>query len=484
MYRLPRMSLKPTATAADNDDEVAAVELPTSTPLPEPTATPLPTATPVPAEILLKDSDDGPIYLDTDELVFQQVSSPEDGWLVIWPDSSGTLSADQALGFIEVDAGSHDEVVVPLETDDISGRSVQIALHGGRSGADEVLGAATDNLLLIQTLAVDTPASRPMIESATSVVTEDGFLRVDRVQSDGPGWLAIYNGKSEQLLGYTSVKHGTSVDVHVPLRWQLATTDIQVRLLQDLGVVTEFEAEADLAAEFQGEAVVLNLEVGLPPEIVVFDQPMPDFIVVNRVTTPVDGYLVAFGDGNEDGTPETILGSVEVKAGATEYVEIDINNGAATPQVLLSLFSDSNGTGEFDFPDDEPVRIGLDGPRQVIVPVRSDIEGLLSVETSPTADSLHVNLVAVPVDAWLIIEILGDDSSESNSDELQLAAQLSLDAGLHHSLDLPLEGVSAGDVIRAKLYANNPDSGLFDPDRNDFPLQADGRLVFVEVVIQ
>ena len=460
------------------------VELPTSTPLPAPSATPRPTATPIPAEILLNDSPNTPIYLETDELQFEQISSPEDGWLVVWPDSSGTLSADQAIGFVEIDAGVHDEILVSLESGKISGRSVQVALHGGRSASEEVLGATTDNLILIQTLAIDTPASRPMIESATSVVTEDGFLRVDRVQSDGPGWLAIFNRSSEQLLGYAPVEDGASADVPVPVRWQIATTDVQVRLLQDLGTVTEFEADVDLVAEFQGEPVILDLAVGLPAEIVAFDQPMPDFIVVNRVSTPLDGYLVAFGDGNEDGSPETILGSVEVKAGSTEYVEININNGAATPQVLLSLFSDSNGSGEFDFPDDEPVRIGLDGPRQIIVPVRSDIEGLLAIDTSPTADSLHVNLVAVPVDAWLVIEIISETGSDAEVDELELAAQLSLDAGLHHSLDIPLEGVSSGDVIRAKLYANNPDVELFDPERNDFPLQADGRLVFVEVVIQ
>ena len=150
----------------------------------------------------------------------------------------------------------------------------------------------------------------------------------------------------------------------------------------------------------------------------------------------------------------------------------------------VRCFSDSNGSGEFDFPDDEPVRVGLDGPRQLLVPVRSDIEGLLSIDTSPTADSLHVNLVAAPVDVWLIVEIVAAEGAEPANEELELAAQLSLDAGLHHSLDIPLEGVSAGDLVRVQLYANNPDVELFDPERNDFPLQADGRFVFVEVVIR
>ena len=118
------------------------------------------------------------------------------------------------------------------------------------------------------------------------------------------------------------------------------------------------------------------------------------------------------------------------------------------------------------------------------MPVRSDIEGLLSIDTSPTADSLHVNLVAAPVDVWLIVEIIAGEDAEPASEELELAAQLSLDAGLHHSLDIPLEGVSAGDLVRVQLYANNPDVELFDPERNDFPLQADGRFVFVEVVIR
>ena len=468
----------------DANIETEEVEAATPSPSPEPTATPAPTATPISAEISLPTAADESIYLETSELVFDQISSPEDGWLVIWPDSNSALSADKALGFVEVEAGLNDEVVVPVEVSQISGRAVQVALHGGRSESGGELGAETGNLLLIQTLAVDTPTSRPMIDSATSVVMEDGFLRVDKVQSDGPGWLAIFDRATDQMLGFAPVESGASADIPVPVRWQVATSEVQIRLLQDLGNVTEFEAEVDLQAEFQGKSVALDLDVGLPAEIVIFDQPMPDFVVVNRVTTPVDGFLVVFGDENEDGSPETILGSIEVEAGATEYVEININDGAATPQVLLSLFTDSNGTGEFDFPDDEPVRVGLDGPRQLIVPVRSDIEGLLSVDTSPSADTLHVNLVASPVDAWLVVEIVDEDSSDNNEGELALAAQLSLDAGLYHSLDVPIEGVSSGDLVRVKLYANNPDIELFDPERNDFPLQADGRLVFVELTIE
>ena len=145
---------------------------------------------------------------------------------------------------------------------------------------------------------------------------------------------------------------------------------------------------------------------------------------------------------------------------------------------MLSLFSDSNGSGVFDFPEDEPIRSGVE-PKQLLIPVRSDIEGLLVVDGFATSDSLHVNLVATPSEAWLVVEILPIEV-----DAYTTAAEVLIEPGLQHSLDVPLEGVSSGDTVRVKMYANNPDLEIFDPDRNDFPLLADERQMFVEVIIQ
>ncbi|MFK7803955.1 MAG: hypothetical protein AB8G95_20140 [Anaerolineae bacterium] len=469
-----------TSEAGEAAEELIEAE-PTDTP--EPTATPSPTPTPVPAAIQLSTSEEelgnesNPIYLEEDEVVFDQISFPEDGWLVIWPDSNGTLTAEKALGFTEIDAGIQDSVAVDFDLADIRGRSIQVALHSGRD-ADSEFVADADNLVLIQTLAVDTPASRPMIETDTLVVTEDGFLRVDQVQSDGPGWLAVYDESGEALLGFAAVPPGASTDIPVPVQWHVATTNLQLHLLQDLGNVAEFETDADVPAEFQGEPIVLEMSVGLPADIVAFDQPMLDLVAVSRVTSPVDGYIVAFGDEDENGFPERILGSTPIKAGLSEFIEIDVDGNAVTTQILLSLFSDSNGTGIFDFPEDDPIRSGVD-PKQLLVPVRSDIEGLLAVDSIATTESLHVDLVAVPSAAWLVVEKLPIEA-----DSYTIAGQLLLEPGLFYSLDIPLEEVESGDTVRVKLYINNPDLELFDPDRNDFPLLADERQIFVEVTIE
>jgi hypothetical protein len=185
-----------------------------------------------------------------------------------------------------------------------------------------------------------------------------------------------------------------------------------------------------------------------------------------------------FGDPDGNGRPDTILGSTSIQAGLTEYLEIDVTESGVTDQVLLSLFTDSNGSGVFDFPDDEPIRSGLTDPTQILLPVRSDIEGILAVDSIASAENLRVNVVATPVDAWLIVEKL-----PITEDALPVA-QLRLLPGLQHSLDIPLESVTAGDTVRVKLYTNNPDLELFDPERNDFALLADERQIFVEVMIQ
>ncbi|MFT5193582.1 MAG: hypothetical protein ACI9EW_000137 [Cellvibrionaceae bacterium] len=474
--------------AADATPTEEAV--PTATP--KPTVAPTNTPTPIPAGISLSSSvpemgsDSDPIFLEKAEIVFDQISIPEDGWLVIWPDLGGSLAVDKALGFIEIDKGVSDDIAVAVDIAEIKGRSVQVALHGGRL-SDGDFEAETDNLLLIQTLAVDTPASRPMIETAATVVSEDGFLQVDQVQSDGPGWLVIFDESGDDMLGFAPVKSGKSA-VSVPIQWHIATTNLHIHLLQDLGNVGEFEFDIDTPAVFQGESVILDLAVGLPAEIIAFDQPMLDSVVVSRITSPQDGFVVIFGDPDSNGFPDTILGSAPIKAGASELVVIDINDAAVTDQTVISLFVDSNGSGVFDFPEDDPILIGMDEPVQFFTPLRSDVEAFLVVDSYPTMDAVHVSYVGTVIDSWLVVERIPaevDESAESDPAEPEPpVGQLRLAPGLQYDIDIPLEGVEIGDKIKVMLYINNPDMELFEPERNDFPLVANSRFVFVELIIQ
>ncbi|MEM8857843.1 MAG: hypothetical protein AAGD96_05955 [Chloroflexota bacterium] len=466
------IAAEPDATEVEETPVMEETVVPTATPLP--TNTPTPTATPLPPEIVVVD--DAPVYVE-DELLIDFVSMPEDGWVAVWPDSANQLDAEDVLAFIEVDSGQLEGVTFELNGENLNANRLQVALHGGRQSGAE-FAENVDNIVLIQTILVDTPASRPMIETESTLVSDTGFLQVDKVQLDGPGWIAAYSVDGQDLLGFAAVPAGGGTNLSVPIQWRRATSQIQLHLLHDLGGEGDFESDIDEAAMFQGEPVQHNLSIGLPAEMVVFDQPMDASIFLHRVTSPQDGYAVAFTDNNEDGFPDLILGAVPIEKGSNEFLEIQIEEGSASNQVVMSLYYDSNNSGEFDYPEDEPIMLGTEELSQLLLPVRSDVEGLLMVNSSPTSAGVEVMLVATPLDAWLIVEAAPDDEGVR-----EVLGQQKIPAGIFHDLQVPIDGASVGDQIRIMVYINNPDPDLFEPERNDFPLLADQRQLFVELVV-
>lgn len=465
------------ATDTDTEETEIAEEAAEPTVTPLPTQTPTPTPTPIPPEIVMvDDASVYPVYIE-DELLIDTVIMPDDGWIAVWPNSASQLEADDVIAFAEIESGEIDQIELAVDGTAIKANQLQVALHSGRTD-----GAAfedhIDDIILIQTITVQTAAGRPFIETETDVVSEAGFLQVDLVQLDGPGWLAAYTIDGSELLGFTAVPAGGGANISVPVQWRRATSQIQLRLLHDMGNVGEFEADTDEAVLFQDEPVEQLLKIGLPAEMVVFDQPMEESIFIHRVTTPRDGYAVAFSDDNDDGFPDRILGAAQVEKGSNEFLEIGIDSGSATAQVVMSLYYDSNENGEYDFPEDEPIMLGTEELSQLLLRVRSDVEGLLMVNASPSVAGVDVMLVATPLDAWLIVE-----SAPNGDGERTVLGQQKVPAGTFHNLQVPMDGAAVGDPIRIMVYVNNPDPDLFEPDRNDFPLLADQRQLFVELVV-
>ena len=452
---------------AEADQEMEEDE-PTPTPTNEPTETP----TPIPVELNIEF--ESPLFI-SDGLTVADISSPEDGWLVVWPDNGGEMEPDDALAFIEIDAGQDSLVKIPIDGADLEANAVQVAMHGGRDSDDE-FAADGQNLLQVERIEIETPATQPMLDVSTSVVSDAGYLRVDSVRSKGDGWIAVYDGTKEHLLGFKAIPAGLSEDVDVFIQWHNATTDLNVYLLSDLGNAREFEDGTDRPMEAAGEIVTAEISVGLPAEIVIFDQPMETSALIGRVTSPVDGYVAAFGDSDGDGFPNTIIGSAPITKGLTEYLAVPLDSGIVTTQTIFSIYTDSDGDGAFDYFEDEPVLFadGENEPAPLFVSARSDVEGLLVIDHTSGADLVKVDWVASPFDAWIAVEKL-----QEGEDPI-VVGQAKTGIGLFYDLEIPLSGTSPGDLVRVLLYVNNPDPDLFEPERNDFPLLADGRLVFVE----
>lgn len=466
---------EPVETIAVEEPEV---EVPTDTlePTETPSPTAIPTSTPIPPLLAIDASDT--IFL-TEELLIDSVALPEDGWLVIWPDNGTELDPDDALAYVKIDAGVQDGVSIPLEAKDWQFGSVQVAVHTGR-GDSEDFAADGSNIAVVKTIKIETEATQPMIQTQSLIVSDAGFLTVDKVRALEPSWLAVYDRSKETLLGFRLVPAGESENVEVPIQWYNSSSTVHLFMLTDMGNADEFEDGIDQIVTVNDQPLSLEIEIGLPAEIVIIDQPKAETILVERITSPIDGYVAVFGDQDEDGFPNTIIGSAPIQRGVNEYVEIEIDDTAVTPQMILSLFTDSDGDGAFDYFEDEPIFYAPQGNdlAQLFVPIRTDIEGMLLVDHQSTAEMILVDWAVAYLDGWIVVEKL------PAAQPAESVGQIKIEAGLHNNLEIPISGVRSGDEVRVMLYINNPDEDLFEPERNDFPLLAEGRLVFVEFEVK
>ena len=98
-------------------------------------------------------------------------------------------------------------------------------------------------LLLLTAPVFAQGAVTPAVEVSNQAI-EDGTVTVDRVVSDGPGWIVIHadnNGAPGTVLGYTAVVDGENNDVVVEIDTENATETLYAMLHADLGTVGTYE---------------------------------------------------------------------------------------------------------------------------------------------------------------------------------------------------------------------------------------------------
>ncbi len=104
------------------------------------------------------------------------------------------------------------------------------------------LGLALLMLLALSSL-VYAQAMTPSVTVSDQPITND-TVTVDKVVSNGPGWIAIHadkNGAPGPVLGYSAVKDGENDNVVVKLATEGRTPTLYAMLHTDVGVVGTYE---------------------------------------------------------------------------------------------------------------------------------------------------------------------------------------------------------------------------------------------------
>lgn len=186
-----------------------------------------------------------------------------------------------------------------------------------------------------------------------------GVVTIDQVTAAQPGWVVVYKRADlapDMIVGYAPVKAGDNAGVRVTLQTNRLddVNTLWVRLHEDKGVKGQFEwgfqnkAYNDGPVAENGQPVITTFapkgsgaDLGVVPAISVKSQAThKNSIIIDSVTTPVDGWVVIFKDPSL--RPSEIVGHVPVYHGVNQNVKAAIQAWRLdkTPTLWAALYED------------------------------------------------------------------------------------------------------------------------------------------------
>jgi hypothetical protein len=186
-----------------------------------------------------------------------------------------------------------------------------------------------------------------------------GVATVDQVTAAQPGWVVVYKRadlKPDMIVGYAPVKAGANSGIRVTLdtsRLDKIPT-LWVRLHEDQGAKGVFEwgingkSQADLPVTENGQSVIATFgtkgagaDLPVVPAINIKSQDVnKNSIIVDSVTSPVDGWLVVYKDPAL--RPSEIVGHVPVYHGTNQNLKMAVEGWRLdkTPTLWAALYED------------------------------------------------------------------------------------------------------------------------------------------------
>lgn len=189
-----------------------------------------------------------------------------------------------------------------------------------------------------------------------------GVATIDQVTAAQDGWVVVYKRADlapDMIVGHApvskGVNHGVRVTLNtarlkdVPTLWVRLHEDKDAKGVFDWG--TESKPQADLAVMDNGQPVIATFgtrgsgaDLAVAPAINIKSQSLgANSVIVDSVTTPVDGWLVVYKDSSLRSSD--IVGHVPVYHGENQNLKVAIEGWQAekSPTLWAALYED-NGT--------------------------------------------------------------------------------------------------------------------------------------------
>ncbi len=294
------------------------------------------------------------------------VYAAEAGWLAIHANDEGEPGA--MLGHVYLEAGLHEDVPIAVPWREAPPNLlVVLYADGGRpqrldfSGEDAPV--QVNGELVAQAFRVTLPPDIFVLDQPFV----NGEIVVERVVSDGPGWLVVHyddEGELGLIIGFAPLVDGVNEVVSVQLVETAVTDQLYIMLHTDEEPLGEFGfPRSDPQRVYNGRTMD-PVPFRINPGNVLFTrdqilQPAEDgrqaIVTVPLVLTDLDTWVVIRRDA--EGQPGDIIGQTWLPAGINRQILISVDPGQVTETLYAILHHDADSDQNFDYPEggDQPL---------------------------------------------------------------------------------------------------------------------------------
>ena len=293
-------------------------------------------------------------------LLIDSVLSPIAGWLVIHADDQGELGT--ILGSTLIDAGLNEEISIHIPWREgtptlyaaiyeDNGREQRVDIPG-----EDVPLNINDNPV-IEAFSATYPPDIYVLDQPIV----DGTFVVERVISNGPGYLVAYydnEGEPGLIIGSQAIEDGLNEYVRVEILETAVTPLLHLRLHEDSEPGDDFDfPRVDQPIRYDDRlppAVPFNNEPG--NYLITADQYLGTeaaIINVPYVVVELPAWLVIHAD--DDGQRGEIIGVTSLEIGLNRNVEVEVTPEDLTETLYAVLYLDAEEIGEFEYPDGDDV---------------------------------------------------------------------------------------------------------------------------------
>ena len=290
--------------------------------------------------------------------------------------------------------------------------------------AQEATPEPTQDMMATPEMGGDmgTMMTDPAVQVTNQVVL-NGMVSITRIDSEGPGFVAIHadmNGQPGHVVGVAPIAEGGTDNLAVMIDGAMATPVLHAMLHVDDNTPGVFEYELNPAADMPRTGSYTSFTIA---GIFAYDQqPIENTVILASVITQDSGWLVVHADNN--GQPGPVLGQALLNSGTNPAVIVPLAAEGQTPVLWPMLHVDDNTVGTHEFGQVE----GADAPVVIEGQVATRPMNATETPTVMLADGTMLENVNTPIIIPAMNQML-DTTSPGGTGQLTIDNVVSIGAG-------------------------------------------------------